>query len=109
MKTVPMLALAAAAMSLAACATVNEGSVRISAENMDSTAAWAALDTNNDGSLSVDELEQQRAMGLLQDHAAADGNHDGVISKAEFDAWWPRMTNHFVRAGDEAPAFESAR
>lgn len=109
MRTVPMLAIAAAAISLAACATVNEGSVRSSGQDMDSTPAWSALDSNSDGALSVDEIEQQHAMGLLQDLRAADGNDDRAISKAEFDAWWPRMTNHFVRSGEAAPAFESAR
>ncbi len=109
MTTFSKLAISLAAALLAACATVNEGAVRSSGEG-DSAAAWATFDLDNDGVLSLDELEQERAMGLLQDFPQADGDHDRRVSKAEWDAWWPRMTNHFVRdgSGDE-PAFESAR
>ena len=110
MKTASVFAVAMLAGSLAACATVNEGSVRSSGESMDSSAAWASLDLDSNGTLSLDELEKEHAMGLLQDFPAADSDRDRAISKAEFDAWWPRMTNHFVRADDDTtPAFESAR
>lgn len=104
------LAVSIAAALIAACATVNEGAVRSSGEDADSSAAWASLDLDNDGVLSPNELETQRAMGLLQDFPNADANHDRGITKAEFDAWWSRMTNHFVRsASDDTPALESAR
>lgn len=110
MTTLSKLAITTAAVLLTACATVNQGNVRTSGEGLDSSAAWTALDPDNDGVLTVDELEQQRAMGLLQDFPNADADHDGRLSKAEWDAWWPRMTNHFVRdQSAEAPAFESAR
>jgi hypothetical protein len=104
------LAIAAAAVVLSSCATTHETSVRMSGDNIDSSAAWATLDLNNDGSLSLDELEQQRAMGLLQDLSAADTNHDDRVTKEEWDAWWPRMTDHYVRASTaEMPALETAQ
>ena len=110
MTTFSKLAISIAATLLAACATVHEGGVRSSGEGMESAAAWAALDIDNDGVLSLDELEQERAMGLLQDFPNADTDQDHRVSKREWDAWWPRMTNHFVRDGSgEQPAFESAR
>ena len=110
MTTFSKLAISLTAALLAACATINQGSVRSSGEGVDSSAAWATLDLDNDGVLSLDELEQERAMGLLQDFPQADGDHDRRVSKAEWDAWWPRMTNHFVRDGSgDQPAFESAR
>jgi hypothetical protein len=106
------LAIAAAAVTLASCATMHESStpVRVSGNNIDSSAAWATIDLNNDGSLSLDELEQQRAMGLLQDLPNADTNHDGQVTRQEWDAWWPRMTDHYVRASTaEIPPLETAR
>lgn len=110
MTTFSKLAITVAATLLGACATVPQGSVRSSGEGVDSTAAWTSLDQDNDGVLSLDELEQERAMGLLQDFPNADTDHDHRVSKAEWDAWWPRMTNHYVRDGSgEQPAFESAR
>lgn len=110
MTTFSKLAIAAAAVVLTSCATVPTPPVRISGESFDSSAAWATIDLNNDGSLSLDELEQQRAMGLLQDYSNADTNHDGLVSKTEWDAWWPRMTDHYVRdSTSEMPALETAR
>ena len=76
MTTFSKLAITIAAALLAACATVNQGNVRTSGEGVDSSAAWTALDLDNDGVLSLDELEQQRAMGLLQDFPNADADHD---------------------------------
>ena len=104
------LAISISAALLAACATMHEGDTRSSGAELDSSAAWATLDPDNDGRLTLDELEQQRAMGLLQDLPNADTDHDGRVSKAEWDAWWPRMTNHYVRDGSkQAPALESAQ
>lgn len=56
-----------------------------------SDAAWALLDSNGDGVLSPRELQAQRAVLLLQDMSVADSNHDGVVSRAEWEAWWPRL------------------
>jgi hypothetical protein len=104
------LAIAAAAVVLASCATMPEPPIRVSGENIDSSAAWATIDLNNDGSLSLDELEQQRAMGLLQDLPNADTNHDDRVTKEEWNAWWPRMTDHYVRTSTaEIPPLETAR
>ena len=102
-------AIVTAAFLLTSCAMSTVKNVRSSGEG-DSSAAWALLDADNDGSLTVDELDQQQAMGLLQDFSNADTNADQRISKAEWDAWWPRMTEHIVRAdGTATPPFMSAR
>jgi spermidine synthase len=109
MNTFSRIAIATAtALLLASCATSRVNNVRSSGEG-DSTAAWALLDADNDGSLTVAELDQQQAMGLLQDFPNADTDHDLRISKAEWDAWWPRMTDHIIRAdGTATPPFLSA-
>jgi len=110
MTTFSKLAIAAAAVVLTSCATITPPPVRVSGESFDSGAAWATIDLNSDGSLSLDELEQQRAMGLLQDFPNADTDHDAHVSKAEWDAWWPRMTDHYVRdTPSDMPALETAR
>jgi hypothetical protein len=102
------VAVAAATLALMSC-TTHVTSVRSSGEG-DSSAAWALLDSDNDGSLSVDELDQQQAMGLLQDFPNADADHDRRISRAEWDMWWPRMTDHIVRAdGTRTPPFLSVQ
>ena len=107
------LACVLLATALAGCATLrhyDEPAARVSGEGQDSTAAWTALDPDTDGSLSVDELEQQRAMGLMQDWANVDTDGDGRISRTEWDAWWPRMTDHYVREnGGNEVAFDSIR
>lgn len=98
----------AAVMLLTSCATSRVNNVRSSGEG-DSAAAWALLDADNDGSLTVTELDQQQAMGLLQDFPNADTDRDRRISKAEWDVWWPRMTEHIIRAdGTATPPFLSA-
>jgi hypothetical protein len=100
-------AIATTTLLLMSCATQVQN-VRSSGEG-DSTAAWALLDADNDGALTVTELDQQQAMGLLQDFPNADTDHDRRISKAEWDVWWPRMTDHIVRAdGTATPPFLSA-
>ena len=101
---------AVAAVHAVEVADDDEPAARVSGEGQDSTAAWTALDPVNDGSLSVDELEQQRAMGLMQDWANVDTDGDGRISRTEWDAWWPRMTDHYVREnGGNEVAFDSVR
>jgi hypothetical protein len=46
---------------------------------------------------------------LLQDFPNVDSDHDHRISKAEWDVWWPRMTDHLVRPdGTATPPFLSA-
>ena len=94
------LALAAAAALVASCATTSDKyhmvATRAPSEAVDSSAAWALLDPDNDGSHALAEIEQQRAIGLLQDLPNADTNHDHLVSKGEWDAWWPRMTDHYV-------------
>jgi hypothetical protein len=102
------VAVVTTATLLMSCATSHVNNVRSSGEG-DSTAAWTLLDADNDGVLSVDELDQQQAMGLLQDFPNVDSDHDHRISRAEWDVWWPRMTDHIVRAdGTATPPFLSA-
>jgi hypothetical protein len=106
MSPVTKIALAAAAMLLASCATTTSHyhavGPRMPNEVLDSSAAWATLDLNNDGVLTLDEIDQARAIGLLQDWPNADADHDGRLAKSEWDAWWPRMTDHHV-SDDAAP------
>jgi len=94
------LTLAATTVLLASCATTSTQyhavGPRMPSEVIDSSAAWATLDLDNDGTLTLDEIEQARAIGLLQDLANADADHDGNVARAEWDAWWPRMTDHHV-------------
>ncbi|MET0231206.1 MAG: EF-hand domain-containing protein [Rhodanobacteraceae bacterium] len=100
MSALTRLSLAAATALLASCATTASHyyavGPRMPSEVIDSSAAWAALDLNNDGVLSIDEIEQARAIAMLQDFANADADHDGNVAKAEWEAWWPRMTDHHV-------------
>jgi hypothetical protein len=108
MNLLSKITIATAAMLLMSCATSRVNNVRSSGEG-DSTAAWALLDADNDGVLTVAEIDQQQAMGLLQDFANVDSDHDHRISKAEWDVWWPRMTEHIVRPeGTATPPFLSA-
>lgn len=108
MNLLSKVTVVAAVMLLTSCATSRVNNVRSSGEG-DSAAAWALLDADNDGSLTVTELDQQQAMGLLQDFPNADADHDRRISKAEWDVWWPRMTEHIIRAdGTATPPFLSA-
>lgn len=92
-QAVPLLAMV---MALGACVTSapRTADTRIAddGEPASSAAAWSRLDSDGDGALSRDELEQQHAVGLQEDLHNADGDADGRVSHEEFDAWWPRMT-----------------
>jgi hypothetical protein len=57
----------------------------------DSSAAWASIDPDHDGTVSFDEAKEQGTIALAQDFGNADGNGDGRVSREEWDAWWPRM------------------
>ncbi|MEO6690464.1 MAG: EF-hand domain-containing protein [Dokdonella sp.] len=63
-----------------------------SSANAGSDASWAQFDSNQDGFLSRDELESQHAVALLRDMRSADRDHDGRVSRQEWDAWWPLLT-----------------
>lgn len=86
--------LAASVVSALAVGACSHQSVKLDpvADDARSDAAWATLDTNHDGVLSVDEIEAQHMVGLQEDLAVADANGDGNVSRAEWNAWWPRMT-----------------
>jgi len=88
------LYLATLACVLGGCATTAYESRRStsSGDGSNSEAAWLALDTDKDDYLSIPELQQQHAVGLLQDLSVADSDHDGKISRPEWNAWWPQMT-----------------
>jgi len=104
MKPLRTLATAALLTSIAGCATMHDTTthgVRSSGNGANSDAAWATLDLNNDSELTWDELEAQRAMGLLQDFPNADANGDRRVSREEWNAWWPRMTDHHTRSAME--------
>ena len=105
MKTVRNLVAAALLASIAGCATMHDKAygVRSSGDGANSDAAWATLDLDHDGVLSWDELQSQRAMGLLQDFPNADASGDQRVSREEWNAWWPRMTDHHIRDGGAAP------
>lgn len=62
------------------------------ADDARSDAAWAALDANHDGVLAREEIDSQHMVGLQEDIGVADANGDGAVSRAEWNAWWPRMT-----------------
>jgi hypothetical protein len=100
MSALTRLTLAATAALLASCATTTSHyqavGPRMPSDVIDSSAAWATLDVNNDGVLTLDEIAQARAIALLQDLSNADADHNGSIAKAEWDTWWPRMTDHHV-------------
>ncbi len=93
MRTPAICLTAALALALGACAsTLPAPEVTGADVTADSSAAWALLDLDHDGILSMDELETQHAVALLQDLGQADSDNDDAISHTEFDAWWPRMT-----------------
>jgi hypothetical protein len=106
MSPLAKLTLGAATVLLASCATMKTNyhavGPRMPSEVIDSSAAWATLDINNDGVLTIDEIDQARAIGLLQDLPNADADRDGRVAKSEWDTWWPRMTDHHV-TDDAAP------
>lgn len=91
MSRFPFAVVVASAFAMSAC---TNQAVRVEpvADDTRSDAAWAALDTNHDGVLSMDEIEAQHMVGLQQDLDIADANGDSSVSRAEWNAWWPRMT-----------------
>lgn len=95
MHTVPIVVVALLAAATCGCATQRAGVAAQSAPADATTLdpAWAALDSNHSGFLTVDELHAQRATALLQDFTHADTDHDGRISWSEWNAWWPRITH----------------
>jgi hypothetical protein len=88
--------VAVVALTLALCACTTQPprlqSEVASGNDARSDAAWARFDTNRDGYLSLDELEQQHAVALQEDLPNADTSRDGRVSRAEWNAWWPSMT-----------------
>lgn len=50
----------------------------------DAAIVFAALDADHNGQVS--QMEAQRNAMVTQNFAQADTNHDGRLSKAEFDA-----------------------
>ncbi len=78
------------AFCLGGCATTSRHQTVASGTYPQSfDAAFKLLDTNGDGYLTVDELEQQHAVALLRDIRRADTNADRRVSLAEWHAWWP--------------------
>ena len=94
MKLIRPLFCATVVLCAAGCATGTyvRGKSTISGDGSNSDAAWATFDLDNDGYLTVSELEHQHAVGLLRDLPVADSNRDGKVSRAEWNAWWPLMT-----------------
>ena len=105
------------ACALGGCATLHQHDVTAvtgASADAGSDAAWNALDTNHDGMLSMDELVAQHAMGLIQDMPDADRNHDGGVSRAEWNRWWPRMSRTppsptMARLNEEGPVSHLAK
>lgn len=87
------LAVAVLAAAVCGCATqraaITEQPAPANAATLD--PAWAALDPDHTGYLTVDELRRQHAVALLQDLPNADPDHDDRVSWSEWNAWWPRM------------------
>ena len=84
-----------ATIGTAGCAGWHDRAVPYASTSVDgghSDAAWALLDSNHDDSLSWQELSAEKAMGLQRDFGNADSNHDGRVSREEWNRWWPRMT-----------------
>ncbi|HEY0180568.1 MAG TPA: EF-hand domain-containing protein [Dokdonella sp.] len=94
MKTAARFCIAAGIALVAGCASANYETLRStsSGDGSNSDAAWHVLDSNGDGYLTVDELEQQHEIGLLQEIYVADTDHDDRVSRAEWNAWWPLMS-----------------
>jgi hypothetical protein len=88
------VALVALALALCACTSqpARLQSEAAPGDDARSDAAWSRFDSNQDGYLSLDELEQQHAVALQEDLPNADTNGDARVSRAEWNAWWPRMT-----------------
>ena len=87
-------ALAGCAFMLGACSSVPriDSDTATSAPRAGSDAAWERLDPDQDGFLTVAELESQRGVALLRDLWRADTDRDDRVSRQEWNLWWPRMT-----------------
>lgn len=88
-------------LCISGCATAASTHAVASAAATSNDAAFKLLDTNGDGYLSRNELEQQHAVGLLRDMRRADANGDGKVSLAEWRVWWP-TTDRSAPAGSLA-------
>ena len=62
------------------------------------------LDTNGDGTLSLEEMQARRDPGRVMSRMDTDGN--GSISQAEFDAGREKMRQRMADRGTKAPADE---
>lgn len=89
--TSAILALAFCLMA-SACATTHAAVEQSSSSDASSDASWAQFDTDQNGFLSREELEAQHAVALLRDLHVADRDHDGRVSRREWNAWWPVLT-----------------
>ena len=93
MTRLPFVAIVAfASLAIGACSHQSVRTEPVADDDARSDAAWAVLDANQDGVLSLDEIEAQHMVGLQQDMRVADANGDGNVSRSEWNAWWPRMT-----------------
>ena len=95
MRRFPIVAVSVLAIAASGCATqrARVAPQPVPADVATLDPAWAALDTDRNGYLTVPELHAQRATALVQDFPNADSNHDGHVSWAEWNAWWPRLTH----------------
>lgn len=85
----------AIALILSGCASAPHSTPQepVAVLDIPSDAAWASLDPDANGFLTVSGLQARRAMALLQDFDAVDRNGDGRISRSEWDAWWPLLSH----------------
>ncbi len=94
MPTRSLSTLAGCAFLLGACSSMPaiDRDTATSTPRAGSDAAWERLDPDQDGFLTVAELESQRGVALLRDLWRTDTDHDRRVSRQEWDLWWPRMT-----------------
>ena len=92
MRAFPIATLLFFAIGTAGCATQRSTPVaEVSPGSTEADAAFAWLDVDGNGQLSVADLEIRHAVALMQDFDNADGDGDGHVSRAEWDAWWPHL------------------
>jgi hypothetical protein len=89
-----LLVLTGCAFLVCACSTGPHvlGDATAPTQHASSDAAWSRLDPDQDGFLTVDELESQHGMALLRDLWQADTDNDRRVSRQEWNLWWPHMT-----------------